>query len=298
MMVGLKEVYLKELAEHLNSSRLIIMGALVYIIGFSMSFMSISTIKLEFISSRGENLFLKLFTTQSGGVPSFLGFLSFFGPLISLILVFDSINGEDNQGTLGLVMSQPIHRDSLINGKFLAATTNIAILLVGVFGIIIGLGVASIGAYPSVEETIRLGIFGGICVVYLAFWVSLGLLFSIVFKREGTSALASIVSWLFLTIFIYMMGDMVQSTGLNPQGVLYLSPSYLFTQSSSIIMIPLMRIVGPVSYEQVVGMVANPLSLTQSLSVIWPHLTALTAAMMLIFVVSYVLFVRREIRST
>jgi ABC-2 type transport system permease protein len=297
-MVGTLEVYLKELSDHLGSVRLYIMAILVYIIGFSMSFSSISTIRLEFIRSGGENLFLKLFTTQTGMVPSFLGFLAFFGPLISLILVFDGINRESTQGTLGLVLSQPIHRDSLINGKFLAATTNITLILIGAFGLIIGLGVASLGALPTLEESLRIIIFEGVCIIYLAFWVGLGLLYSIVFKREGTSALASIVSWLFLTIFIYMIADMVQSTGVNPQGVLYFSPPYLFTQSSSIIMIPLMRIVGPVTYEQVVGMVSNPLPLSQSLLVIWPHLTALTAAMILIFIISYVIFVKREIRST
>jgi ABC-2 type transport system permease protein len=297
-MVGLQEVYLKELSDHLRSARLLILGALIYLIGFSMSFMSISSIKLEYMRSRGEFLFLKLFTTQTGMVPSFLGFLAVFGPLISLILVFDSINGESSRGTLGLLLSQPIHRDSLINGKFLAATTNIFILITGVFGLIIGLGVSSFGTFPSIEEMMRITIFGGVCVVYLAFWISLGLLFSIIFEREGTSALASIVSWLFFSIFVYMIGDMVQSTGLNPQGILSLSPSYLFTQSASLIMIPLMRIVGPVTYEQVIGMVPNPLSLPQSLLIIWPHLTALTAAMMFIFTISYVLFIRKEIRST
>ena len=287
-MVGLIEVYLKELSDHLQSARLLILGSLIYLIGFSMSFMSISSIKLEYMRSRGEFLFLKLFTTQSGMVPSFLGFIAVFGPLIGLILVFDSINGESSRGTLGLILSQPIHRDSLINGKFLAATTNILILITSVFGLIIGLGISSLGTLPSTEELMRIIIFGGVCVIYLAFWVSLGLLFSIIFEREGTSALASIVSWLFFSVFIYMIGDMVQSTGINPKGILSFSPSYLFTQSASIIMIPLMRITGPVSYEQIIGMVTNPLSLPQSLQVIWPHLTALTAAMMLFFTISYV----------
>jgi ABC-2 type transport system permease protein len=123
-------------------------------------------------------------------------------------------------------------------------------------------------------------------------------LYSILFKREGTSALASIVSWLFLTIFIYMIIDMVQSTGVYPQGILYFSAPYLYTQASSIIMIPVNRLVGPVTYEQVVAMVPTPLPLSQSLLIIWPHLTALTAAMIFTFTVSYVMFVRMEIRST
>jgi ABC-2 type transport system permease protein len=114
-----------------------------------MSFSSIGSIKLEYIRSTGENLFLKIFTTQTGMVPSFIGFIAFFGPLIGLILVFDGINRETNNGTLGLVLSQPVHRDSLINGKFLAASTNTGLIIVSVFTLILGLGIASLGTFPA-----------------------------------------------------------------------------------------------------------------------------------------------------
>jgi ABC-2 type transport system permease protein len=297
-MVGTLEVYLKELADQLASIRVYIIAILVYVIGFSMSFSSIGSIKLEYIRSSGEYLFLKIFTTQTGMVPSFIGFIAFFGPLIGLILVFDGINRETNNGTLGLVLSQPVHRDSLINGKFLAASTNLGLIIISVFTLILGLGIASLGTFPSYEEFYRILLFEIMCIIYLAFWIGLGLLYSILFNREGTSALASIVTWLFLTIFIYMIADIVQSTGVNPRIFLYLSPPYLFTQASSVIMIPSMRIMGPVSYQQVTGMIINPLPLSQSLLLIWPHFTVLTAAMMFMFIISYVIFIKMEIRST
>jgi ABC-2 type transport system permease protein len=40
-----------------------------------------------------------------------------------------------------------------------------------------------------------------------------------------------------------------------------------------------------------------PLPLDQSLALVWPHLTGLTAATILLFAVGYVLFQRREIRA-
>lgn len=297
-MVGTQEVFIKELSDHLGSVRLYIVALLIYILGFSMSFIAIRTLRLEFVRSTGNFLFLKLFTIENGMIPSFLGFIALFGPLIGLIMVFDGINREHSQGTLGLVLSQPVHRDSLINGKFLAASTNIALILTGAFTLIVGIGIISFGAIPSLEESLRIVCFQIVSVIYLSFWVGIGLLFSIIFRREGTSALASIVTWLFLTIFIYMFVDMIQSTGIYPQGILYFSAPYLYTQASSIIMIPVNRLVGPVSYEQVAGMVPTPLPLSQSLLIIWPHLTALTAAMILTFIISYVMFVRMEIRST
>jgi ABC-2 type transport system permease protein len=297
-LVGTAEVFRKELADHLGSTRLYIISILIYIIGFSMSFSAISGLRLELDRTAGENVFLQLFTTQMGLVPSFLSFIAFFGPLICMILVFDAINRETSQGTMGLVLSQPVHRDSLINGKFIAAITTISLILVGAFGLIIGLGVFTLGNMPTLEESLRIIVFTGVSIVYMAFWVGLGLLYSILFNREGTSALASMVTWLFFTVFIYMLAEIVQSIGVNPQGLLLFSPPYLYTQAASVIMIPMLRILGLVSYEKIIGMIPNPLDLTQSLLIIWPHLTTITAAMILMFTVSYLLFVRREIRST
>ena len=40
-----------------------------------------------------------------------------------------------------------------------------------------------------------------------------------------------------------------------------------------------------------------PLPFSQSLILIWPHLTGLIAAVILLFVVAYVLFQRQEVRA-
>jgi ABC-2 type transport system permease protein len=41
----------------------------------------------------------------------------------------------------------------------------------------------------------------------------------------------------------------------------------------------------------------TPLPLNQSLALIWPHLTGLIAATILLFALAYVLFQRQEIRA-
>ena len=297
-MVGTLEVFRKEMADHLSSYRLYIITFLVYIIGFSMSFSSISSIRLQLKRTLGESVFLKVYSLQTGLIPSFLGFIAYFGPLISLILVFDAINRETSQGPMGLLVSQPIHRDSIINGKFSATSATVAILLMGVFGIITGFTVMTLGTLPTMEEALRITVFYFVSVIYLSFWIGMGLLYSIVFEREGTSALASIATWIFFNVFVYMIADIVKSTGGSSQSLLLFTPTHIYTQASSVIMIPNMRLLGPISYERVVGMLPTPLSFTQSILLIWPHLTTLTAAMMLIFTVSYLLFVKREIRST
>ena len=49
--------------------------------------------------------------------------------------------------------------------------------------------------------------------------------------------------------------------------------------------------------DQVQGAIPSPLPLGQSLLVIWPQLTGLIAVTILCFALSYIIFMRREIRS-
>ncbi len=77
----------------------------------------------------GSFLFLKLFTVSDGTLPSFVLFINFLGPLLGIALGFDAVNSEQNKGTLSRMLSQPIHRDCIINAKFVAALIVIGIML-------------------------------------------------------------------------------------------------------------------------------------------------------------------------
>jgi ABC-2 type transport system permease protein len=297
-LAGAFEIFRKELADHLTSKRSYILFAIVYLTGSSLAYEALRAIRGELQRTGGENVFLRLFTIQAGVIPSFLGFLAFFGPLIGLILSFDSINREVSSGTLGNVLSQPVHRDSVINGKFVAGAATVFLILTGVFIVMTGTGIITLGTLPTIEEWLRMLAFLFVSSVYLSLWVALGLLFSILFRREGTSALASIATWLFFTLFIYMITNVTAAFGISPLSVSLLSPSFIYTQAASFIMIPELRILGPVTYEKIIGMLPNPLPVGQSLLLVWPHLVGLTTAMVLIFAISYITFVKEEIRST
>ena len=50
-------------------------------------------------------------------------------PLMAIGLGFDAVNGEHNRRTLSRILSQPIYRDALLVGKFLAGLATLAISL-------------------------------------------------------------------------------------------------------------------------------------------------------------------------
>ena len=85
-------------------------------------------------------LFLRLFTTARDAAAVVRAFLSFLVPLIAIGLGFDAVNGEHNRRTLSRILSQPIYRDALLFGKFLAGLFTLAISLIVLWLLVIGLG--------------------------------------------------------------------------------------------------------------------------------------------------------------
>lgn len=289
-MAGTREIFLKELADNLNSKRFWILFFIIYALGLFTVLGALQNLGIA--RTGGKFAFLRLFSIGGENSFPFLWVIIYLAPLLGSILTFDTINREISSGTLSNVVSQPVHRDSIINGKFLAGITIIALTLIGVIFLVIGFGIITLSALPSLEEIARIFAFFFLSIVYLSFWVSIGLLCSTLFRREGTSALVSVTTWLFFSFFIFMIASPIGGDAL-----LRFSPAFLFAEGSFVILIPTTRILGPVSIEKLTGMLPNPLPLDQSLLLIWPHITTLIAATIIVFALSYVRFMRQEIKA-
>jgi len=265
-----------------------------------------------------ELVFLKLFTTSGEGLPSFLTFVVFFVPIVGIALGFDAINSERNSGTLSRLLSQPIYRDAVINGKFLAGVVTIAILMTSIILLVAGIGLRMIGVAPGSEEVWRLMFFLAVTIVYGSFWLGLAMMFSIFFRRVATSALATIAVWIFFIFFMFMIAGFVanliapvdatsayQDTVRNAQlniMAMRVSPIMLYQEAVSVLLVPELRTMGQLLQLQTTGvqqwMLPNPLALDQSLLIVWPHMVALLALTAVCFAISYTKFMREEIRST
>jgi ABC-2 type transport system permease protein len=310
-MRGLLAVFRKELADHLGSRRFLILFALILLAGMSSVYVAAQSIRDQISDS--QNAFLLLFTTASGPLPSFITFISFLGPLVGLALAFDSINGEWNRGTLSRLLAQPIYRDAVVNGKFLAALTTIAIMLTSIFVIIGALGIWRLALIPTGEELLRVLVFLFICILYVGFWLALATTFSVLLRQTATAALAGIAAWIFFTFFVGMIADSIANifvalnTVIDPTAALQaeqlrlmlarISPNTLFQEATLAVLAPKIRTLGPILLNDVIGALPNPLSLSQSLLLIWPQVVGLLALMALCFAVAYIKFMRQEIRA-
>ncbi len=310
-MRGLAAVFRKELADHLGSRRFLILFALILLAGMSSVYVAAQSIREQIADS--QNAFLLLFTTASGPLPSFITFIAFLGPLVGLALAFDAINSEWNRGTLSRLLAQPIYRDAVVNGKFLAAFATIAIMLASIFIIVGALGIWRLSLIPTPEEIFRVLAFYAVCVLYVGFWLALATTFSVVLRQPATAALAGIAAWIFFTFFVAMIADTFANVFVSvnalfdPDAALQaenlrlmlarLSPNTLFQEATLAILAPKIRTLGPILLTDVLGALPNPLPLSQSLMLIWPQVVGLLALMALCFAIAYVKFMRQEIRA-
>ena len=171
---GLGVVMLKELSDHLTSVRMRVLEWLIVLVALAALYGAIQQIKDT--TAEDPFLFLRLFTTSRDPLPSFVSFLSFLVPLMAIGLGFDSVNGEHNRRTLSRILAQPIYRDALLFGKFLAGLVTLSISLVTLWLLVIGLGLLLIGIPPGAEEIARSFVFLLVTIVYAGVWLALALL--------------------------------------------------------------------------------------------------------------------------
>jgi len=308
---GVGAVFQRELADNLLSVRMRLLELLVLLTGMGAVYAGIGEIKNTV--SEDPFVFLRIFTIAREPLPSFITFLAFLIPIVAITLAFDSVNGEFGRRTMSRILAQPIYRDALLFGKFLAGLATLAVFLTGLWLFLIGLGILLLGVPPSGEEILRGIAFLVAAIAYGGFWLALALVFSILFRAPATAALAALSLWLLFAVFWAMIVPLVtalispvdpfdpitQLSALNTAtGFNRLSPNTLFAETTLALLNPGTRALGPVFAFQLHGaLVGAPLPIGQSLLLVWPQLTGLIAATVVLFTIGYVLFQRQEIRA-
>jgi ABC-2 type transport system permease protein len=322
----LKAIIRKELADHFGSTRFMFLMSLVFMIAFLGVFLAGQGVR-EILAGGGSQqlegrTFLLLFTAPGALLP-LAALLALMGPLVGLVLGFDAINRERNQGTLSKILSQPVYRDEVILGKYLAGIITIAVLLTALLVVLTGLGLLVIGLVPTAEEIVRLIAFWFMSIVYLGFWLGLSILTSIVFRSVATSAMAAAVTWIFLGFFVPILGQTAASalTPLEDPGkpaaaelaaynrvsriFSMASPPALFGEAALIILDPTHRGSDQALRLSTMSRVdrflldrfQGVLSVSQSVILAVPDLLVLITFSLAAFLGSFLAFVKQEVRS-
>jgi ABC-2 type transport system permease protein len=307
---GIGAVIAKETADHLSGILIVLVEVLVFLTALFAVYSAIQGIRAEIGESRF--LFLLLFSTAQPPLPfAFMDLLGILVPVFAIVLGFDAVSGELNRRTMSRVLAQPIYRDALLLGKFLSGLLTLTIAFASLWLLVIGLGLIYLGVPPSTEEVIRMLGFLVATILYGGVWLAVAMLFSVLFRAPTAAVLASLGLWLLFLLFWGVITPIFATLIAGPPETIFgpslpyleahqalqrLSPSTLYGESAMAMLQPDTRATGILIMTR--GMLLGaPLPVSQSFLLIWPQLTALIAAMIVVFVITYIAFQRQEIRA-
>ncbi len=312
---GWVEVARKEFTDHLLSVRFFILLLILGLVAVGTVYGAAGALRdaAQEASASGASVFLRLFTVRADPIPfSFIEIVAFLLPVFGIAYAFDSISGERSRGTLPRLVSQPIHRDDVINGKFVSGLGIIGLTLTVVTLIVAGVGIFALGIVPEASDAFRLLTWLLASFVYVAVWLAMSMLASVVFRSAATSAILMIGIWLALSFFGNLLFTLVADV-INPvdpanpvseinnvrteTNVSRLSPVVLYNETATALLVPEVRTLGFVTVDQIDRAIVSELSFPQSVLLVWPQLVAMVAMTVVFFAIAYIKFMRQEVRA-
>jgi len=104
---------------------------------------------------------------------------------------------------------------------------------------------------------------------------------------------------------VFPTGDTATNAQIISNSTLWLniqriSPQFLFLEAALILINPTLQhvLLRPVTSAALNKMLFNPLSMSQSFVQVWPQLLIIIALAFICFALSYIIFMKQEIRST
>ena len=119
---------------------------------------------------------------------------------LAILFAYNTISGEREDGTLKLVLSNPIPRDAFVLGKYLGGMLSLFPIVVMSFTVGIAIAYASPATDFDVGDLLRFVMVLVISLSYVSICYLLGLLLSIWTKEAATTLILSMFIWGILTI--------------------------------------------------------------------------------------------------
>ncbi len=155
------------------------------------------------------------FTSLDTTIVSLASLAIFVIPLIALLLSYDGVVGEEEQGTLLLLLSYPLSRVQLLAGKFLGHAMVLAVSSILGFGLaalaiaLLTGNVASAGLWKAFGSFILSAVMLGWVFVALAYLLSVS-----VNEKSRAAGMALIVWFVFVLVYdLALLGMLVATQG-------------------------------------------------------------------------------------
>ncbi len=142
--------------------------------------------------------------------------VSTIAPLLGLALGYDAISGEREKGTLRLILSRPIYRDQVINGKAVGAVLTLAFAIGLATMVLVGCSSILLGASLDLDLVLRIVIYVLLTILLAFTYYSISLLISSFSRRSSRSLILSILVWILFSFVIPLIGFLFATSVVGP----------------------------------------------------------------------------------
>lgn len=148
----------------------------------------------------------------------FVNYIGMVGALMAIVLGNTAISKEHRNGTLRLILTRSVFRDTFMNGKLLG---NLIVLtgITVVTGVITFVSLAAIsGVSLSSNDVIRLLLFFLMSFLYMAFFMVLSMGVASISSKGSRALLITVIVWLVLSFVFPQIGDTMDMDNQIPGG--------------------------------------------------------------------------------
>lgn len=230
-------VAVKEFKDYLNSKRfMVIFGvlALLTIIGAITGYISYSDSLTTYNSQLSSTNSTMSFMRGPGivSMPSVLNIFSSYGTYIASVgaflaicMGFDMITREKEEGTLKLLLTHPVFRDSVINGKLLGAGSMLVMVLASTFLATVAV-MMFFGVVPATDDLTRIVAFFGATLLFMFTFLAISVTASTI---SGNSSMAVLIA-----IFVLIIGAVMPDISTTvSEAIMGSEPSMMIPSTST-----------------------------------------------------------------
>ncbi len=197
----------REFADSIRSKRFIV------VVGIFILMFMLNLSMLSFASQVSELSLEDLFLQTS------ISNLTFIASLLGIALGFSAISGEREKGTLLLILSRPVSRDQVLNGKTLGALAVIALSLFSSYFILIGLGMAGFNLAIDLDKVVRGALVLIFILLYSLVFYLASMFFSVISRRSSRSMVLALVFWIIMIIILPLIAFIIGTALAGPMPV-------------------------------------------------------------------------------
>jgi ABC-type transport system involved in multi-copper enzyme maturation permease subunit len=135
-------------------------------------------------------------------MPDALLLVALIGSLFALVLVFDAVCGEQELGTLRLLLAGPLPRDTLLAAKVAAGLITITVPLLLAWAASLAWVVLQGHVPLALWQLGRVGLLAGVSVVFVCAFFALGIAVSAWTQRSATALGLCLLCWIGLALVL------------------------------------------------------------------------------------------------